>query len=232
MQSYFGYIENIQEKSASLLKLIPENTVIPNPVILEMPRVISAIDTGFPTDEEYNDRLYDIVAMDDNRVWMGGASDELKLFDFQGVLHDTVPISTLCMYLTVHNKHVIYTDRGNNVFGVADDKTIQTMLTTGEWRPRGIISTASEDLLVCLSKDNQYKVVRYSSTGTVLQEIQYDSQGRPLYEQLAYITENVNGDIIVTDWEKKYCYCCRYVRNISVLLLGAGRYIRCLCRHY
>jgi hypothetical protein len=44
--------------------------------------------------------------------------------------------------------------------------------------------------------------VRYSSTGAVLQEIQYDSRGRHLYEVAIYEAENINGDIIVTDWKK------------------------------
>jgi hypothetical protein len=99
---------------------------------------------------------------------------------------------------------VIYTDQGSNtVCRIADDKAIQTMFATEEWEPCGITSTASDDLLLCLRKDDQSKVVRYSSTGTVLQEIQFDSRGRPLYEEAFYVAENVNGDIIVTDWKKK-----------------------------
>ncbi|XP_056015630.1 uncharacterized protein LOC125674334 [Ostrea edulis] len=204
LKSYFGYIENIQERKMSMPKLISDDPVISNHKILEMPRVVTAIDTGFPADEEYNNRLLDIVVIDDNRVWMGGESYELKLFDFQGNLHDTVTITSHGMYLTVYNKHVVYTENDTNtVSRVAADKTIQTMFTTGEWRPYGITSTASDDLLVCLLKDDQSKVVRYSGTGTVLQEIQYDSQGQPLYRQPIYITENVNGDIIVTDWTKR-----------------------------
>jgi hypothetical protein len=203
LKSCFGYIENIQESQIPLDRLMSEDAVVADLKILEVPRVITAIDTGFPAGQ-YNNSLYDIVAMDNNRVWMGGASKELKLFDFHGVLHGTVPITTYGMYLTVHNKHVVYTAKGSNtVCRGSDDKTIQTMFTTGEWIPYGITSTASDDLLVCLRKDDQSKVVRYSSTGTVLQGIQYDSQGRPLYEEPAYIAENVNGDIITTDWKKR-----------------------------
>jgi uncharacterized protein YoxC len=205
LKSYFGFIENIQERRIPLVRLTSEDAVVENLKILEVPRVITAIDTGFSAREENNNCLYDIVTMGDNRVWMGGARYELKLFDFQGVLHDTVPITVEGMYLTVHNKHVVYTDCANTVYRVADDKTIQTIFTTGEWLPCGITSTVSGDLLICLHKNevNQYKVVRYSSTGTVLQEIQYDSQGRLLYKRPHYIAENVNGDIIVTDWKKK-----------------------------
>ena len=76
------------------------------------------------------------------------------------------------------------------------------MFTTGDWKPYGITSSASGDLLVCLRKDDQSKVVRYSCTGTVLQEIQYYSQ-QPLYQAPWYIAENVNGEIIVTDNKEK-----------------------------
>ncbi|XP_056006521.1 uncharacterized protein LOC130046582 [Ostrea edulis] len=204
LKSYFGYIENVQERKISLPRLISEDAVISNHKILELPKVVTAIDTGFPASGKYNARLYDIAIIDDNRVWMGGASKTLKLFDFQGNLHDTVTITTHGMYFTVYNKHVIYTTQlSKTVCRVAEDKTIQTMFTTGEWRPFGITSSASDDLLVCLGKDDQSKVVRYSGTGTVLQEIQYDSQDQPLYRDATYITENINGDIIVTDWKKK-----------------------------
>jgi sugar lactone lactonase YvrE len=199
-----------------LQRLKSEDAVIANHEIVEVPRVITAIDTGFPADEN-NNRLLDIAVMDDNRVWMGGESKELKLFDFQGNLQDTVPISTRGMYLTVHNKQVIYTEQGSNtVYRVGDDKTIETMFTTGEWKPYGITSTASDDLLICLYKDDQSKVVQYNSTGTVLQEIQYDSQSQPLFGKITYIAENVNGDIVVTDWKKKAA--------IGVDRLGIFRY--------
>ncbi|XP_056001162.1 uncharacterized protein LOC130046459, partial [Ostrea edulis] len=198
----FGYIENVQERKIFLPKLISVDAVISKQKILEVPKVVTAIDTGFPAGEN-NNRLYGIAVIDDNIVWIGGTSTDLKLFDFQGNRQDTVSITTHGMYLTVYNKHVIYTTQSSNtVCRVAEDKTIQTMFTTGEWRPRGITSTASDDLLVCLRKDDQYKVVRYCSIGTVLQEIQYDSQGQPLYQDTTYITENVNGDIIITDWKK------------------------------
>uniref|UniRef100_K1RJS9 Tripartite motif-containing protein 45 n=1 Tax=Magallana gigas TaxID=29159 RepID=K1RJS9_MAGGI len=169
--------------------------------ISEIPKVTSVIDTGFPADEEDDDRLFDMAVTDDNKVWMGGKSTELKLFDLQGNLHHIVSITCVGMYLCMYNKQVVYTTE-KTVRMISDTDTVVTMFTTGDWEPYGVTSTASCDLLACLLKDDQSKVVRYSSTGTVLQEIQYDSQCQPLYKNATYITENVNGDIIVTDWEK------------------------------
>nr|XP_034325613.1 E3 ubiquitin-protein ligase Trim36 [Crassostrea gigas]XP_034325614.1 E3 ubiquitin-protein ligase Trim36 [Crassostrea gigas] len=185
--------------------------------ILEIPTVTSVIDTGFPAREKYGDRLYDMTVTDDNKVWMGGASGELKLFDFQGHLHHTVRITYTGMYICMYNKQVVYSEPLNKAVKIiSDNDTVVTMFTTGDWKPRGVTSAASGDLLVCLRKDDQYKVVRYSSTGTVLQEIQYDSQCQPLYKKTNYIAENINGDIIVTDWEKKAV--------IAVDRLGIFRY--------
>ena len=111
-----------------------------------------------------------------------------------------------CMY----NNQVVYSDWiDKSVKKISDDDTVVTMFTTGDWTPYGNTGSASGDFLVCLGKEDQSKVVRYSSTGTVLQEIQYDSQCQPLYQVAYFITENVNGDIIVTQSAKNKCHCCR-----------------------
>ncbi|XP_065945333.1 protein wech-like [Magallana gigas] len=184
--------------------------------ISEVPTVNSVIDTGFPANKN-NNRLFDMAVTDDNKVWMGGESRELKLFDLQGHLHHTVSITYKGMYICMFNKQVVYSEPLNKaVRMISDTDTVVTMFTTGDWKSYGVTSAASGDLLVCLRKDDQSKVVRYSSTGTVLQEIQYDSQCQPLYNDATYITENVDGDIIVTDWEKKAV--------IAVDRLGIFRY--------
>nr|XP_022323137.1 uncharacterized protein LOC111124511 [Crassostrea virginica] len=204
LQTYFGYFEKMQERKIPLL----EKNVIPDPdsdrKVLDLPSVSSVIDTGFPAHEENNNRLYDMAVTDDQRVWMGGNSYELKLFDLQGHLHHTVTITDYGVYICLYNKQVVYSDRNKNtVKKISDNDIVVTMFTTGDWKPKGITGSVSGDLLVCLIKDDQSKVVRYSNTGTVLQEIQYDSQCQPLYQYAWYITENVNGDIIVTDNKTK-----------------------------
>ena len=104
----------------------------------------------------------------------------------------------------MYNKHLVSSGQNDNtVKKISDDDTVVTMFTTGDWKPSGITGSASGNLLVCLRKDYESKVVRYSSTGTVLQEIQHDSQGQPLYLHACNIAENVNRDIIVTDTVKQ-----------------------------
>uniref|UniRef100_K1PC72 Tripartite motif-containing protein 2 n=1 Tax=Magallana gigas TaxID=29159 RepID=K1PC72_MAGGI len=202
LQTHFGYVDKMQEKKTSLMENNFKENDLPGRRMLEAPTVTSVIDTGFPANEKTNNRLYCMAVTDDNKVWMGGYSRELKLFDLLGNLHHTVSITTQVIYLCMYNKLVVYSDVNDKAVRIISaTDTVVTMFTTGDWEPFGITSAASGDLLVCLYRDNQNKVVRYSSTGTVLQEIQYDSQCLPLYKEVVYITENVNGDIIVTDWE-------------------------------
>ncbi|XP_052697510.1 uncharacterized protein LOC128175723 [Crassostrea angulata] len=217
LQTYFGYVEKMQEKKTSLSEYEFKERELAGRRILEVPTVTSVIETKFPASENYQTRLYGMAVTDDNKVWMGGASRKLKLFDLQGHLHHTVSITYHGMYLCMYNKQVVYSDQSDKaVRMISDTDTVVTMFKTGDWMPYGVTSAASGGLLVCLRKDDQCKVVRYSSTRTVLQEIQYDSQGQPLYKDATCITENVNGDIIVTDWQKKAA--------IAVDRLGIFRY--------
>lgn len=219
LKTFFGHIKKEEKECLSLLTKKIEETEIRDQQmhVLEMPTLTSVIDSGFPINEENQNRLYDLAITDDNKVWMGGHSKELKLFDLQGNLHRTVHITCIGLFLCVHNNHVVYSDYEDKSVKIKpDSNAVVTMFTTKDWNPNGLTSTESGDLLVCLQQDDHAKVVRYSSTGTVLQSIQYDSHGQPLYKSPKYIAENVNGDVIVTDWKKNAV--------IAVNRLGIYRY--------
>lgn len=144
-------------------------------------------------------------------MWIGGFGKELKLFNLQENHCHTVSIFYMGIYLCKNNKQLVYSDKNNHTLKMLPNtNTTVTMFKTGDWVPRGITS-ASNDLLVCLFKNGQSKVVRYSSPG-----IQYHSQCQPLYTDARYITGNGNGDIIVTD--------CGKNSVIAVDKLGIFRY--------
>lgn len=215
--TFFGYIEKKEEKCFSALEGKLEETKLRDLQILERPTLTSVIDSGFPFNTENENRLYDLAITDDNKVWMGGHCQELKLFDLQGNLLRTVHITSLGLFLCVHKNHAVYTDYADRaVKMISDSDNVVTMFTTKGWRPQGIASTETGDLLVCLDLDDQSKVVRYSITGKELQTIQYDSYCQPLYKSPLYIAENINGDIIVSDWKKDAV--------IAVNRLGVYRY--------
>ena len=220
IQNHFGNIKRMLETKFYIL----ERRFVPDPdsgkKVLEMPPMSSVIDTGF------GHIIKDLAVTDDQKVWIGG-NKEMNLIDLQGHLHRTVSTTCSVRFICMYNKQLFYTDSSyNSVRKITDDDTEMTMFTTGDWEPYGITETAFGDLLVCLSKGDQSKVVRYSGTGTVLQEIQYDSQCQPLYQDARYIAENVNGDIIVTDLEKNITFTdIPKHKVIAVDKFGIFRYI-------
>uniref|UniRef100_K1QUJ7 Tripartite motif-containing protein 2 n=1 Tax=Magallana gigas TaxID=29159 RepID=K1QUJ7_MAGGI len=49
-------------------------------------------------------------------------------------------------------------------------------------------------------KKRKTKVTRYNKTGTEIQNIQRDNNGQVLYSTPHYITDNMNGDVSVSDY--------------------------------
>ena len=199
LQTSFGSIEKPRESKVTLIegKQTSDVEATAKP---KVPTVSCVIDTGFPTNKKKKSRLYDMAVTDDMKLWVVGSNEELKLFDFKGKLHRTMIIKCEGVYICIHNGFIVFSDTLKyTVKRVSENDTVTNMFTTGPWQPYGITATASGDLLTCLLHENQSKVVRYSSIGTALQEIQYDSQCQPLYNIALYIAENVNEDIVVTD---------------------------------
>lgn len=77
---------------------------------------------------------------------------------------------------------------------------VTSMLYLLEYYPISIYcSKTSGDILL----GGSHKVTRYDKTGNTLWEIGKDSLGNNLYEKPAYITEQKNGNIAVSDSDKK-----------------------------
>ena len=54
-----------------------------------------------------------------------------------------------------------------------------------------------------MTKGKKCKVTRYSKAGKEIQNIQRNNQGQELYRYPCYITENINGDICTSDYDKR-----------------------------
>ena len=91
-----------------------------------------------------------------------------------------------------------YTDYGDRSINLVSGTQIYTLITLRGWRPHGLCSTSSGDLLVIITSDDgeQTKVLRYSDS-IEKQTIQWDDRGKPLYSSYAdkYVSENRNLDI-------------------------------------
>ena len=88
---------------------------------------------------------------------------------------------------------LVYTDRRDRSINLVSGTQIQTLITLWGWKPDGLCSTSSGDLLVIVTSDDeeQTKVVRYSGSREK-QTIQQDDQGNPLYTSDNYIKKNRN----------------------------------------
>ncbi|XP_078312231.1 uncharacterized protein LOC144618955 [Crassostrea virginica] len=111
------------------------------------------------------------------------------------------------------DSELIYIDKDNNINKLSSDMKTTTSLikhTDTTWDPRCVYcSPSSGDLLVGMFRwdTDTYtytrtgKVMRYDNTGKHKQTIPHDDNTpHTLYETPHHITENNNGDVLVSDW--------------------------------
>nr|XP_022287992.1 uncharacterized protein LOC111100415 [Crassostrea virginica]XP_022287993.1 uncharacterized protein LOC111100415 [Crassostrea virginica]XP_022287995.1 uncharacterized protein LOC111100415 [Crassostrea virginica] len=101
---------------------------------------------------------------------------------------------------------LIYIDKEFNIIKLCNEmKTTTTLIkhTDKTWRPYCVYcSPSSGDLLVgmCREDTNTGKVMRYDNTGKYKQTIPHDDNTpHTLYKLPRFITENNNGDVLVSD---------------------------------
>ena len=125
---------------------------------------------------EFPGLLNTMAVTDDEKVWMGGKDNILKLFDLQENIQRTLKIPCCSrLYICMHNGQVVFSDTANKtIHKISQDNDVVTLFKTGNWKPYGVKDTASGHLLLSLRNDDQSKVVRYSGTGSVLQVFQFD----------------------------------------------------------
>lgn len=100
---------------------------------------------------------------------------------------------------------LIYIDMETNIKKLSKEmeNTITYIpCTTSHWIPECVYcSSCNGDLLVGMHSVEIFtgKVMRYNSSGKLKQTIQHDNKGVAIYQYPSFITENNNGDIIVSD---------------------------------
>ncbi|XP_062600014.1 uncharacterized protein LOC134261591 isoform X2 [Saccostrea cucullata] len=140
-----------------------------------------------------------------DRVWISDGYNNLILTNTEGEkLHQlTDVISGDGVHTVNKDGELIYIDKNYNIIKLSLDKTKSSIINyTEAWRPRCVYSSPSTgDLLVVMfnTETDENKVARYNSAGENTQTIQHDSKGQELYKFPKYITENRNGDVIVSD---------------------------------
>ncbi|XP_065937105.1 uncharacterized protein [Magallana gigas] len=152
------------------------------------------------------DGCYHISCVTSDRVWVSDLNN-LMLTDTTDVpLHHVKDSCSGYGSHTVNSEsELIYIDRNYNINKLSKDmKTTTTFIerTDSTWDPRCVYwSLSTGDLLVGMyNYDTQTgKVTRYNQSGQLTQTIQYHNTGRGLYRYPNYITENNNGDVVVSE---------------------------------
>lgn len=155
--------------------------------------------------------LYHISPVTPDRVWVNDYANLILLDTITGdtLCHLNVYWTIDCMGLHTVNRdgELIYVDHYYTINKRFDDNKIETMLTQkntpgSPWTFFCVYSSKlTDDLLVGMKRYGivDSKVERYNSAWQPTQTIQHDSIGQALYKYPCYITENNNGDVVVSD---------------------------------
>ncbi|XP_052681678.1 uncharacterized protein LOC128162487 [Crassostrea angulata] len=168
-----------------------------------------------------------ISCVTSDRVWISDYRNNLMLTDTTGVpLHHVDSCRGLYggSHTVNSESELIYIERNENINKLSKDmKTTTTFIerTDSTWGPRSVYwSPSTGDLLVGMCYINDYtmtgKVTRYNPSGQLTQTIKHDNTGRGLYSGPTYITENNNGDVVVSDY--------KYVFGAVVVTERGGRH--------
>eukprot|EP00105_Crassostrea_gigas_P042588 XP_019926736.1 PREDICTED: uncharacterized protein LOC105337630 isoform X2 [Crassostrea gigas] len=153
------------------------------------------------------DGFLHISCVTSDRVW-GSDRYNIILTDTTGVPLQRVEDSRSDLYGGPHTvnsgSELIYIDRNYNINKLSKDMKRSTTFivrTDSTWEPGCVYwSPSTGDLLVGMWNYDTYtgKVTRYSRSGQLTHTIQHDNTGRDLYSKPNYITENNNGDVVVS----------------------------------
>ncbi|XP_056007404.1 uncharacterized protein LOC130050795 [Ostrea edulis] len=158
-----------------------------------------------------------------DRVWVSGYNN-LILTDTTGdTIHRVTGIKTWYgegLHTVNSSGELIYINSDDNINKLStDNKTVTRLIqSTSPWIPVCVYcSPSTGDLMVGMYNYIEGKVTRYNSSGQHILTIEHDNTGHTLYSEPQYITENNNGDIIVSDWIK-------YKRGAVVVTERGGRH--------
>lgn len=150
-----------------------------------------------------------ISCLPHNKVWICDKS-KLVLMDATGVVHHRLNdiwnhVHITGLHSVNRNQELIYIDSDSNLIKLSEDAKTKSIFFKREnsiWRPQCVVcSHSSGDVLVGMWEflTDRGKIMRLNSIGEIKDTIEKDKNNDNLYRNPVFITENNNGDIVVSD---------------------------------
>lgn len=180
--------------------VIQLSAIYRRPKILVAASLIQTIPGGFKP-------LSRVVKSRDGYLWTSAEMNVIKKIDMNGVVVETHSTGSIHapFDITLNNTgDLMFTVMAAKELNVIRDQRSVTLIKISDrWTPRGLCSTAKNEVLLSMFKTgNPDKVVRYSGS-RVIQEISHDSSGYFIFKDASYLCENGNYDVCVSDVEAR-----------------------------
>ena len=199
-----------EEQGDSVL-FLADSVSAPGRPMLDFPRLITDIPTiGNGTH---------VSCLSDEEIWIIGNDEILNLYNLQGDVLRSVQTKSGNRpedIAVTRSGDLVYADYDDRSINLVSGSQMEPLITLQGWKPRGLCSTSSGDLLVIMDSEDvkQTKVVRYTDSKEK-QTIYLDNKGMPLYTpgDIKNLSENRNLDICVSN----------YIARAVVVVNAAGK---------
>lgn len=149
-------------------------------------------------------RIFHIASLSNDQFWVGDGRGKILQVDSGGQKMTELQSDITGGQFSVTNTGdlLFVDDTDGNWLKKWNNSKTENFLDTSNWRPVCLyISNLNDNVLVALTYATEMKVVRYDKNGKELQAYQSDNDRKPFYNDILYITENINGDICASDWK-------------------------------
>ncbi|XP_052692248.1 uncharacterized protein LOC128170508 [Crassostrea angulata] len=188
--------------SSEVVTTLPKRPLMVHPIVM----------TDFLT-ESGNNSFCHVSCVSNKEIWISGCDEFLRLYNLEGKLVKSIKTKSGNVPIAIaiiRFDDLIYADNYDRSLNIVKGTEVHTMIKLHGWRPLGVCSSSSDELLLLMINDsnNQTKVVRYSGS-TEKQSIQFEDKGKTLlsptgsYDFPTCICENKNFDICVADKNAK-----------------------------
>ncbi|XP_062570118.1 uncharacterized protein LOC134232189 [Saccostrea cucullata] len=145
-----------------------------------------------------NDAAYCIRTLPNGHAWVGTGAQSVRLVDAKGEVLNEVFLDFYPYNLAILNDTLLLSN-GQLIKAIRNGE-ISDFFNAAPFYSQGICKTNENEILICLAKRDEGKILRLNSCGKSLQKIQFDASGKPLFRSPTKVSESSrNGDISVSD---------------------------------